>query len=164
MQKNEVLLQLWVANFNSLYLSFTMLGANPSKTGGIIFICSQYLFQAFIKLWKNMFWKKIAYASNKTTNFSLSLPWYPEAIVRVSCGMLVLWLNSFSLQTVFETSVVFPLIFFSGIMTMKKRQWRLKWNWFEKFNHKKIWIISSFIKEMCSVPYTVRLHRDENLI
>ena len=50
MQKNEVLLPFWVANFNSLYLSFTMLGANPSKTGGIISICSPYLFQAFVKL------------------------------------------------------------------------------------------------------------------
>ena len=126
MQKNKVLLQLWVANFNSLYLSFTMLGANPSKTGGIIFICSQYLFQAFIKLWKNMFWKKIAYASNKITNFSLSLPWYPEAIVRVSCGMLVLWLNSFSLQTVFETSVVFPLIFFFRNYDNEKKAMKIK--------------------------------------
>ena len=126
MQKNKVLLQLWVANFNSLYWSFTTLGANPSKTGGIIFICSQYLFQAFIKLWKNMFWKKIAYASNKTTNFSLSLPWYPEAIVRVSCGMLVLWLNSFSLQTVFETSVVFPLIFFFRNYDNEKKAMKIK--------------------------------------
>ena len=124
MQKNKVLLQLWVANFNSLYWSFTILGANPSKTGGIIFICSQYLFQAFIKLWKNMFWKKIAYASNKTTNFSLSLPWYPEAIV--SCGMLVLWLNSFSLQTVFETSVVFPLIFFFRNYDNEKKAMKIK--------------------------------------
>ena len=121
-----MLLQLWVANFNSLYWSFTILGANPSKTGGIIFICSQYLFQAFIKLWKNMFWKKIAYASNKTTNFSLSLPWYPEAIVRVSCGMLVLWLNSFSLQTVFETSVVFPLIFFFRNYDNEKKAMKIK--------------------------------------
>ena len=126
MQKNKVLLQLWVANFNSLYWSFTILGANPSKTGGIIFICSQYLFQAFIKLWKNMFWKKIAYASNKTTNFSLSLPWYPEAIVRVSCGMLVLWLNSFSLQTVFETRVVFPLIFFFRNYDNEKKAMKIK--------------------------------------
>ena len=121
-----MLLQLWVANFNSLYWSFTILGANPSKTGGIIFICSQYLFQAFIKLWKNMFWKKIAYASNKTTNFSLSLPWYPEAIVRVSCGMLVLWLNSFSLQTVFETSVVFPLTFFFRNYDNEKKAMKIK--------------------------------------
>ena len=126
MQKNKVLLQLWVANFNSLYWSFTILGANPSKTGGIIFMCSQYLFQAFIKLWKNMFWKKIAYASNKTTNFSLSLPWYSEAIVRVSCGMLVLWLNSFSLQTVFETSVVFPLIFFFRNYDNEKKAMKIK--------------------------------------
>ena len=126
MQKNKVLLQLWVAYFNSLYWSFTMLGANPSKTGGIIFICSQYLFQAFIKLWKNTFWKKIAYTSNKTTNFSLSLPWYPEAIVRVSCGMLVLWLNSFSLQTVFETSVVFPLIFFFRNYDNEKKAMKIK--------------------------------------
>ena len=126
MQKNKVLLQLWIANFNSLYWSFTTLGANPSKTGGIIFICSQYLFQAFIKLWKNMFWKKIAYASNKTTNCSLSLPWYPEAIVRVSCGMLVLWLNSFSLQTVFETSVVFPLIFFFRNYDNEKKAMKIK--------------------------------------
>ena len=126
MQKNKVLLQLWVANFNSLYWSFTILGANPSKTGGIIFICSQYLFQAFIKLWKNMFWKKIACASNKTINFSLSLPWYPEAIVRVSCGMLVLWLNSFSLQTVFETSVVFPLIFFFRNYDNEKKAMKIK--------------------------------------
>ena len=73
MQKNEVLLQLWVANFNSLYLSFTILGANPSKTGGIIFICSPYLFQAIIKLKKYVLKTKLLML-NETTNFSLTLP------------------------------------------------------------------------------------------